>query len=51
MRNAPQPVSPNSASPNFFRRFLKSLQDARMESAWETIYQHRDLLPPDYFKR
>lgn len=51
MRDAPQPVSPNSAAPNFLRRFLKSLQDARMESAWETIHRHRDLLPPDYFKR
>jgi hypothetical protein len=51
MSAAPQLVSSNSPTPNFFRRFLKSLQDARMESAWETIYQHRDLLPPNYFKR
>ncbi len=41
----------SQAELSFFHRLLKRLQHARMETAWEVIHQHRDLLPPDYFTK
>ena len=38
----------NAAVRAYFSRLLRSFQDARMESASEEIYKHRELLSSEY---
>ncbi len=51
MTDTARVASAEMSSLPFFHRLLIRLQHARMETAWEVIHQHRDLLPPNYFTK